>query len=381
MTLAHVFAPITKMEKQEDGSLLVRGIATDPTLDIDDQICDPAWLEKAMPDWFQWGNIREQHSHIAAGVATEYAPEGDVHHIAARVVDKGSVRKLEANVLKGFSIGIRNPRIVADKAAAGGRIIDGQIVEVSLVDRPANPAAVLTLAKAAGGDLVQVEEYTTPGGSMSTKTSTLGTAEVTIKSTEPTATKDAAVATLDAPAVTEVITEDQVPSVPTAETPSAVVTQDELRAMIEQLMAEAEARRVAAAEAPETPELTEADAEDGAEAEADEDADDTPKAATLSDVLDAIKALGSIITTQAEATTKATEATQALEGRVAKVEKAPKPTAVRVTQQLNASSDADALLVKAADYEAKANESTDRTLSEGYRTLAKEARDRATKLA
>jgi hypothetical protein len=31
-------------------------------LDLDQQVCDPAWLEKAMPDWFQsGGNIREMH--------------------------------------------------------------------------------------------------------------------------------------------------------------------------------------------------------------------------------------------------------------------------------------------------------------------------------
>ena len=49
-----------------------------------------------------------------------------------------------------------------DQKAANGRIIDGQIVEVSLVDRPANPNAKLMLAKSVEGEtsLVKVEEYT-----------------------------------------------------------------------------------------------------------------------------------------------------------------------------------------------------------------------------
>jgi hypothetical protein len=162
------YAPILKMEKQEDGTLLVYGKATDDTLDSDEQICDPAWLERAMPEWFKFGNIREQHSSVAAGVATEYKAQGTEHFITAHVVDPSSVKKVEAGVLKGFSIGIRRPRVVKDNKAIGGRIVDGQIVEVSLVDRPANPACTLIVAKTVDSELVQVEEYTqTEGEKMS----------------------------------------------------------------------------------------------------------------------------------------------------------------------------------------------------------------------
>ena len=152
-----VFARIIKQEKQADGTLLVTGVATDDTLDIDEQICDPAWLERAMPDWFKYGNIREQHSNIAAGVATKLEQDGNKHVITAHIVDPSSIAKVDARVLKGFSIGIRNPRISTDKDARGGRIVDGQIVEVSLVDRPANPSCVLELAKSVGGEMQQTE--------------------------------------------------------------------------------------------------------------------------------------------------------------------------------------------------------------------------------
>lgn len=157
---AHSYAEIVKAEKQEDGTLLVYGKATDDSLDVDQQICDPAWLDRAMPEWFKsGGNIREQHSNIAAGVATEYEAKSDGHYIRALVVDPVSVKKVETRVLKGFSIGIRAPRIVRDTKAANGRIIDGMIVEVSLVDRPANPNAKLMLAKSVDGELSQTEEY------------------------------------------------------------------------------------------------------------------------------------------------------------------------------------------------------------------------------
>jgi hypothetical protein len=153
------YAAIIKQEKQEDGTLLVYGKATDDALDIDNQICDAGWLNKAMPEWFKTGgNIREQHSNIAAGVAKELDSKADGHYISALVVDASSIKKVEAGVLKGFSIGIRSPRVVRDEKAANGRIIDGQIVEVSLVDRPANPNAKLMLAKSDGTELKQMEE-------------------------------------------------------------------------------------------------------------------------------------------------------------------------------------------------------------------------------
>ena len=153
------YAAIFKAEKQDDGSLMVYGKATDDAIDSDNQICDAGWLNKAMPEWFRTGgNIREQHSNIAAGVAKELDSKADGHYITAHVVDNQSVKKVEAGVLKGFSIGIRAPRIVRDTKAANGRIIDGQIVEVSLVDRPANPNAKLMLAKSDGTEVIQVEE-------------------------------------------------------------------------------------------------------------------------------------------------------------------------------------------------------------------------------
>jgi hypothetical protein len=162
--LAYSYAAILKSEKQEDGTLKVYGKATDDSIDIDQQICDSDWLKKAMPDWFTTGgNIREQHSSIAAGVATDYEEKADGHYITALVVDPVSVKKVETGVLKGFSIGIRGPRVVRDTKAAGGRIVDGQIIEVSIVDRPANPNAKLMLAKAAdGGELMAVEQISIP---------------------------------------------------------------------------------------------------------------------------------------------------------------------------------------------------------------------------
>ena len=155
------YAEIFKYDKNDDGTLTVYGKATSDDLDIDNQICDNDWLSKAVPEWFKsGGNIREQHSSIAAGVATEYEQKGDGFYVEAKIVDPNSIRKVEHKVLKGFSIGIKGPRVIRDNKAANGRIVDGQIVELSLVDRPANPTCQLVLAKSVGGEstLTQVEE-------------------------------------------------------------------------------------------------------------------------------------------------------------------------------------------------------------------------------
>jgi len=143
------YAQITKSDEQPDGTMFVYGKATDESIDADLQIVDNAWMKTAMPEWMMaGGNIREQHSSIAAGVATDLEEKADGFYIRAHVVDPTSVLKVKHGVLKGFSIGVRGARVVRDEKAIGGRIVGGTVVEVSLVDRPANPNAKLMLAKA-----------------------------------------------------------------------------------------------------------------------------------------------------------------------------------------------------------------------------------------
>jgi hypothetical protein len=187
MDYATGYAQIVKYDKNDDGTLMVYGKATDDTLDLDLQICDPKWLDEAMPRWFKsGGNIREMHGPSAAGIAKEYEAKGDGHYIGVHVVDPLAAKKVETGVYQGFSIGIKSPRVVRDLKAANGRIIDGQIIEVSLVDRPANPSAKLILAKSVEGEtsLVQVEElheYKAPLPTQVAKMSAKGSKMETIK--------------------------------------------------------------------------------------------------------------------------------------------------------------------------------------------------------
>jgi hypothetical protein len=145
-------------KEADDGSMFVYGLATDPTLDMDQQICDPGWLKSAMPQWFKTGaNVREQHSSIAAGVGIELNADGDKWMLKSEVVDPVTQTKVRKGVLKGYSIGIKQAKVIKSDEAPNGVIVGGNIVEVSLVDRPANPSARIEIAKSVNGELTMSE--------------------------------------------------------------------------------------------------------------------------------------------------------------------------------------------------------------------------------
>jgi len=166
MSVSYAWTPITKSEKQDDGTLLVYGPAATSALDRDRQRLDSGWLDEAMPRWMAsdggGGAVREQHDGkraVGVGVGLSKAQDG-THMLTARIVDPIAVKKIEYGVLKGFSVGIKNPRIEMGKAdAPNGLVTGGDVIEVSVVDRPANPECLFQMAKADGaGSLALIDE-------------------------------------------------------------------------------------------------------------------------------------------------------------------------------------------------------------------------------
>ena len=51
LDLTTSYFSIEKADRNADGTLTVYGKATDDSLDIDQQICDAGWLDRAMPEW------------------------------------------------------------------------------------------------------------------------------------------------------------------------------------------------------------------------------------------------------------------------------------------------------------------------------------------
>lgn len=156
-----LFAEIFKIEKPDAGTRLVHARISDETKDLDDQIADKAWLDRALPDWFKWGNVRDMHQPNVVGKATELTdvPDQKGFDGVLKIVDPLAIRKLDEGLYGGVSIGISKPRVVNERGTMvspdkPGRIVGGKIVEVSLVDHPANENCklALVLAKSATGN-------------------------------------------------------------------------------------------------------------------------------------------------------------------------------------------------------------------------------------
>lgn len=150
--LTFVSFPIIKTETTADGDLVVYGKATDGSVDSDEQIVDPAFSIKAIKDWLDSGpNIRVQHNaqRDPAGVGIDMDTDAEgATWVKSLVIEPVAKQLVAKGALRAYSVGIARPSIVRDAVARGGRIVGGEIVEISLVDRPANKNCGIQLVKA-----------------------------------------------------------------------------------------------------------------------------------------------------------------------------------------------------------------------------------------
>ena len=92
-----------------------------------------------------------------AGKGVELTELDDGFYVKSRIVEPVAMKLALENVYGSYSVGISKPRIVRDGRAKGGRIIDGVISEVSLVDFPANTTCKAMVVKMADdGELEEV---------------------------------------------------------------------------------------------------------------------------------------------------------------------------------------------------------------------------------
>lgn len=161
-TTTYFSFPIEKMETTDDGDLLVYGKATDGSVDHDQQIVDPGFSSKAIAEWLATGgNVRVQHSpqRDPAGIGIEaHTDESGATWVKSLVIEPIAKKLVSKGALRAYSVGIANPTIERDMTgkARGGIIKAGQIVEISLVDRPANASCGIRLVKSIDG----AAEYT-----------------------------------------------------------------------------------------------------------------------------------------------------------------------------------------------------------------------------
>lgn len=141
-----LYGTIQKIEPQEDGTVKVYGIASSEQEDSDGEIVLASAMRAALPDYLTFGAVREMHQPTtAAGTAIEASVDAyGMTTFGAHVVDPVAVKKVQTRVYKGFSIGGK----VTARNKKNPKVIEGiKLTEISLVDRPANPAAVFSLVK------------------------------------------------------------------------------------------------------------------------------------------------------------------------------------------------------------------------------------------
>lgn len=133
-----VFMPISKIDKDKR---TVSGYASTPSIDSDGERVSLAAIKAALPEYMEYGNIREMHQLKAVGVAEEAHVDDVGLFLTAKIVGDDAWAKCVAGVYKGFSIG-------GKKTAKRGNTITGiNMTEISVVDRPANPDCKFNVAK------------------------------------------------------------------------------------------------------------------------------------------------------------------------------------------------------------------------------------------
>lgn len=142
-----LYGDFEKVEKLEDGTVKVSGIASSETVDGAGEVVTASAMKAAIPDYMAFGAVREMHQPIAAGAAISIETGDDgITRFEALVVDEGSIKKVLSDppVLKGFSIGGK----VTGRDDLNKSVITAlKLNEISLVDRPCNPDAKMALAK------------------------------------------------------------------------------------------------------------------------------------------------------------------------------------------------------------------------------------------
>jgi len=168
------FAPLTKIEEQTDGTLLVHALITAQEPDLEKEVCDYAttkeFYAKRAAENLQKTSIpgmtpsvmpvREMHQlkAIGAGRSVEYNDATKSIHALTHIVEPTAVLKFRSGVLIGFSQGGDYVKKWSDPDFPGCVRYTADPFEWSAVDAPCLPSALVdsmkgrtvTLCKAAG---------------------------------------------------------------------------------------------------------------------------------------------------------------------------------------------------------------------------------------
>lgn len=133
------FIPIAKVDEDER---MVYGFASTPDLDSDGEVITVDAIKNALPSYLQYPTLREMHQPKVAGtVKSTDIDDKNGLYIGAKVVSDEAWKMVKEGVYRGFSIGGNVVR------RAGNVINQLDLIEISLVDVPANKKAKIELWK------------------------------------------------------------------------------------------------------------------------------------------------------------------------------------------------------------------------------------------
>lgn len=129
------------IQKRDDEQRMVWGYASTEAIDSQGEVVKLDAIKGAWDDYMKHANIREMHQPSAVGKCKEYEFDDKGVMIGVKVVDDVAWKKVQEEVYTGFSIGGKALNKV------DGTITQLRLTEISLVDRPANPEALITVWK------------------------------------------------------------------------------------------------------------------------------------------------------------------------------------------------------------------------------------------
>lgn len=227
-----------EISKVDAEQRMVWGYASTEAVDAQGETVTKAAMEAAWDEYMKFANIREMHQPSAVGIVKEYEFRDQGVFIGAHVVDDVAWAKVAAGVYKGFSIG--GKKLPGGYDAISKTISALRLTEISLVDRPANPEALIEMFKAdmendsmsdpSAATVDKLKELVQKGNISPERLLELVAQEVN-KSEPATAGQDAPQAAQDTSAPQESATPQEPVQVDKADSPKLNVVQRALRAV------------------------------------------------------------------------------------------------------------------------------------------------------
>lgn len=144
------YIPFEEITKADEEQRMVWGYASTPAMDLQGETVSLDAIKAALPAYMKWANIREMHTNSAVGITKEADVNKKGLYIGAKIVDEAAWQKCKEGVYKGFSIGGQKLKKV------GSEIQNLNLLEISVVDRPANTECKIEVCKIADGGMAAV---------------------------------------------------------------------------------------------------------------------------------------------------------------------------------------------------------------------------------